>query len=44
MAEIRPLRIEAFYTRWGDAFSWTVVAVAVLLLILAFRQRGLHSS
>jgi apolipoprotein N-acyltransferase len=42
--EIRPLRIETFYTRWGDAFSWTVVAVAVLLLILAFRQRGLHSS
>jgi apolipoprotein N-acyltransferase len=39
VAEIRPLRIETFYTRWGDSFSWAVVATAILLLAQAFRRQ-----
>ena len=39
VAEIRPLRIETFYTRWGDAFAWTVVIATALLLAGSFRRR-----
>jgi apolipoprotein N-acyltransferase len=38
-AEIRPLRIETFYTRYGDVFGWTTVAAALAWLAAA-RRRG----
>jgi apolipoprotein N-acyltransferase len=40
-ADIRPLRIETFYTRWGDAFAWLVVAAAGVLLVRPIRRRAL---
>lgn len=36
-ADIRPLRIETFYTRHGDVFAWSAVAAAALWLVLARR-------
>jgi apolipoprotein N-acyltransferase len=39
VAEIRPLRIATFYTRWGDAFAWLVVAAAVAMLAHARATR-----
>ena len=37
-ADVRPLHLETLYTRVGDVFGWTVVAVAVLWLILTRRR------
>jgi apolipoprotein N-acyltransferase len=37
-ADIRPLRIETFYTRHGDVFGWLVVASAALWLSVAWRR------
>ncbi len=34
-ANVRPLRITTVYTRFGDTFAWTVVAVAAASLVLA---------
>jgi apolipoprotein N-acyltransferase len=40
-AEIRPLRLQTFYTRYGDVFAWaTVLATAILLA--ARRARATH--
>jgi apolipoprotein N-acyltransferase len=33
-AEIRPLNLETFYTRYGDVFGWMVVIVATLWAIM----------
>lgn len=38
-AEIRPLRLESFYTRHGDVFGWSVVAIAALWLLAIRLQR-----
>jgi apolipoprotein N-acyltransferase len=38
--DIRPLRIETFYTRFGDVFGWSVVAAAALWLLGSRRYRG----
>lgn len=39
-AEIRPLRIETFYTRYGDVFAWTtVLGAAGLLAVRLVRTR-----
>jgi apolipoprotein N-acyltransferase len=38
-ADIRPLRIETIYTRVGDVFAWTIVAVAAVWLVAARRRR-----
>ena len=37
--EIRPLRIETFYTRFGDVFGWSVAAAAALWLLWGRRRR-----
>ncbi len=34
-AEIRPLRMRTFYTRWGDVFAWTAVMVGGAWLVAA---------
>ena len=36
-AEIRPLHLETIYTRYGDAFAWSVVATAAVWLLAARR-------
>jgi apolipoprotein N-acyltransferase len=43
--EIRPLRMQTFYTRYGDVFAWTAVAatVAWLLYAPAVRSRAVRS-
>jgi apolipoprotein N-acyltransferase len=42
VAEIRPLRISTFYTRWGDAFAWSIVVVAGVLFIRPGTRRALQ--
>lgn len=37
-ADVRPLRLETFYTRYGDVFAWSVTAVTALWA--AVRLRG----
>jgi len=36
--EIRPLRIDTFYTRYGDVFAWAVTAAAGLWVFAAWRR------
>jgi apolipoprotein N-acyltransferase len=38
-ADIRPLRLETVYTRYGDAFAWALVATAAVWLLAAWRTR-----
>lgn len=33
--EIRPMQMSTFYTRYGDVFGWSIVAVALAVLIRA---------
>src|SRR5262249_44948053 len=41
-AEIRPLRLQTFYTRYGDVFAWSMVALATVLILrrLVTRSRS----
>lgn len=34
VTEIRPLRIETFYTRYGDVFGWSVTLIAAIWLMV----------
>jgi len=38
-ADIHPLRVETVYTRYGDVFAWSAVAVVALWLLAARRAR-----
>jgi apolipoprotein N-acyltransferase len=41
-AEIRPLRMQTFYTRYGDVFGWAVVLVAVVWVGVAWSRGRLR--
>lgn len=40
-AEIRPLRLQTVYTRFGDVFGWSVTAAAAVWLLATWRTRRL---
>lgn len=43
VSEIRPLRMDTFYTRWGDVFAWGITAIAAIWLLRGRRVRPRHA-